>query len=83
MFDNQLYTVFGIGLELIVSIQTKTVMNKAWHNDIFKFHVYDRKLQLVYTGRIKPESKRPQPYNLEQCSLLFNINNTGYYLKNS
>ena len=58
-------------------------MNNTWQNNILKFHVYDRKLQLVYTGRVKPESKQLQQYNLEQCSLLFNINNTGYYLKNS
>ena len=58
-------------------------MNKTWQNNILNFHIYDRELQLVYTGRVQPESKQPQPNRLKRCSLLFNLNNTGYYLKNS
>lgn len=52
----------------------------AW--DVFNINVYDRKLQLVFSGQFR-EGQEPQAQKLLQdCSLLFDVRNTSYYLRN-
>ena len=49
--------------------------------DSFQVEVYDQKLQLIYSGRLGKEQKSKIKSVLNGCSLLFNIHNTGYFLK--
>jgi len=46
-----------------------------------QIHIYDQELQLVFSGKYHPEHKKHMRHKLSQCSLLFNIDNTGYFIK--
>lgn len=47
-----------------------------------KIHIYDRELQLIHSGKYYRKNQQKLKHQLNQCSLLFKINNTGYFLKN-
>ena len=44
-------------------------------------HIYDRELQLVYSGQCQADHQKQMKHKLSQCSLLFNIDNIGYFIK--
>lgn len=50
--------------------------------DIQHIQVYDRTLQLVYSGQFTREQESLARKLLQDCSLLFDVRNTSYYLRN-
>ena len=55
--------------------------NKGENPGTLQIHIYDQKLQLVYSGQYQPGHRQKINHKLSQCSLLFNIDNTGYFIK--
>jgi hypothetical protein len=45
-----------------------------------KIFIYDQEFQLVYSGEFKEPNLKQ---TLSNCSLLFNIDNSGYFIKKS
>jgi|GEM_PF-3373378 len=49
---------------------------------VLKVNVYDRQLDLIYSGQFTKEQVQQAKQLLKDCSLLFDVNNTSYFLKN-
>ena len=49
---------------------------------VLKVNVYDRQLELIYSGQFTREQETQAQQLLKDCSLLFDVNNTSYFLKN-
>ena len=47
-----------------------------------KVNVYDQQLELVYSGQFTEGQESQVNQLLKDCSLLFDVNNTSYFLKN-
>jgi len=61
----------------LIKLQSATAL---W--EVLKVNVYDRKLKLIYSGQFT-EGQEPQVEKLlKDCSLLFDVRNTSYYLRN-
>ena len=50
--------------------------------EVFNINVYDRQLQLVFSGQFKSGQEPQAQKLLQDCSLLFDLKNTRYYLQN-
>jgi hypothetical protein len=46
-----------------------------------QIHIYDRKLQLDFSGKYHPEHRKQMEHKLSRCYLLFNVDNTGYFIR--
>jgi len=49
--------------------------------EVLKIQVYNQKLQLIYSGQVAKGQEPKAKSILDGCSLLFDIQDTGYFLK--
>jgi len=68
---------------VIAIIPPMEYLRSKWGNDLenLKFQVYDQRLQLIFSGKILKGQNTNLKQVLEECSLLFDTHDTGYFLQ--